>query len=258
MFAIIVPYRNREFFKQHLINEVPKYIEKTHGLSPNGFNYKIIFSEQKDDDLFKVTLARNYGALWACLNFIDVTHFIFQDVDCLPIKNIDYQTPIIKFHLLGYGSSKIPKEDFLTVNGYNPLFMGWGGEDNEIYARIRFKLKVGDQKFRHLLDENCNGDNFNSIYEDLECKYGNSSYFSSNEIDRWKSDRPNYKNELYESIFYALNDDQKNKWISKFGLNLIKINSDRHKLIDKNDFIINLEYDNTCLDPKVFEMRNKL
>lgn len=265
MFVIIIPYRDRSEHKKRLLESLPQYIEKHHGLKPNGIDYKIIVSEQIDNNLFNLSLARNSAVLWAEKNLKDLSHFIFHDVDVLPIFNIDYITVENVFQFINHGTVKIIKKDFFEINGYNPVFIGWGEEDHEFYEK--FTLLNFEQKTFYYEHKNYAGCFVNkpngSVFLDIECEYNviNLSHQTNRNFDvknenKWRNQDDFIKNQKLINLFRSLNPDQKQKWIRKFGLNLVNFNFSNE--IDLNDFIIELKYDNTCLNPKVFEIRNKL
>jgi hypothetical protein len=265
MFIIIVPYRDRPKHKKRLLESLPQYIEKHHGLKPNGVDYKIIVSEQIDNNLFNLSLARNSAALWAEKNLKDISHFIFHDVDVIPISNVDYLTEDSIYHFLNHGTFKITKKDFFKINGYNPLFIGWGEEDNEFREKSAFLNLV--KKVSYYQHENYVGCFVHKpdgvVFLDIECEYNvaNVSHqteriFKTNNEDKWRNQEDFEKNKKLLNSFRSLDSNQKDKWIKTTGLNLVNLKF--NDKINLDDLIIHFKYDNTFLDPKVFEIRNKL
>lgn len=265
MFIVIIPYRDRSEHKRRLLESLPQYIEKYHNLSPNGIDYKIIVSEQTDNNLFNLSLARNSAALWANLNYNNITHFIFHDVDVIPISNADYLTEENIYQFLNHGTVKIIKEDFFKMNGYNPLFIGWGEEDHEFGERsvflnlVRKTLSYEHKNYSGCFVHKPDG----VVFLDIECEYNvaNVSHqteriFKTGNKDKWRNQEDFEKNQKLINIFRSLSSKQKEKWIKNFGLNLVNLKF--NDKINLDDFIINFRYDNTFLDPKAFELRNKL
>lgn len=274
MFVIIIPYRDRALHKDILLNKLPEYIKNYHNLSDNGYDYKIIISEQKDNRIFNLSLARNFAALWAESNFKDITHFIFHDVDVVPIKNIDYKTPETIIYFTNYGSIKIKNEDFFKVNGYNPVFMGWGEEDLEFMERlethkIKLKKSIYTQSNYTSPVECIVEKDDNTSFLDLECKYHVSDRSFQNHHN-WRDQKERDKNiKLLTFVGSVLTIEERKIFFTKFGLNLVNTKFTNKtilenpllspkKEIDLNNFIIHLEYDSALLDSKVFKLRNKL
>src|SRR5207249_4770364 len=129
--AIIVPYKNREAYLRIFLNRVPHYLSK------NGTSeFVIIVSEQIDNGAFNLALSRNVGALYA-LAVYRPEYLVFHDVDMIPVNGIDYNqdnTNLVWF--VSAGSSKIRSESFVSVNGFNPAFVGWGYVDSEFWLRL--------------------------------------------------------------------------------------------------------------------------
>jgi hypothetical protein len=74
---------------------------------------------------------------WAALHDEAFTHFVFHDVDVIPLYHIDYRPRSFNMAwFLSAGSCQIKVTDFIKANGYNPDFAGWGDEDVEFYHRI--------------------------------------------------------------------------------------------------------------------------
>ena len=100
------------------------------------------------------------GFVEALNDYPDWECFIFHDVDLMPEddRNI-YNCPILQprhmsvavdtmnytlmYDSLFGGVSALSKKHFLQVNGYSNQFWGWGGEDDDMWSRIKnAKLNV--------------------------------------------------------------------------------------------------------------------
>ena len=147
--SIIVPYRNRETARRLLIPRLKEYVSK------QVENFEIIVVEQFNNELFNKGLMNNIGFLL----HPNSDYYCFHDVDLIP-EFSDYSYPEIPSHLSSHCSQfnyvNIPdkilggvitfkKEDFEKVNGYPISYIGWGGEDNNLYVRCE-KLNLHPYK----------------------------------------------------------------------------------------------------------------
>ncbi len=129
--AIVVPYRDRARHLGVFLSRLPPYL-KAQGIR----RFEIIVSEQADDSQFSIATSRNVGAAHA-LKHTDCDYFIFNDVDVVPHRNVDYRRPRENtMYFMNGGSCKILRESFVVSNGYNNEFLGWGGEDSEFWRRL--------------------------------------------------------------------------------------------------------------------------
>lgn len=147
MYYIIIPYRdnpieNREYHKNF-------FIENTVPLLKKCLNeVEIIFVIQDEKGPF------NRGALinaaFKEINGNSEDIFITHDIDINPyIKTINkyYKSNINYGCIQGIYTSawdtlggiiKFKERDFKILNGFNNLFWGWGGEDNDLQNRANF------------------------------------------------------------------------------------------------------------------------
>ena len=161
----IVPYRDREAFKNILIEKLSTYLKDEN-------NWEIYFSHQNDTRPFNRGATKNIGFLAMKTkypnHYKDIT-FIFHDVDTYPTEKglIDYNTTdgVVK-HFYGFefalgGMFAIKGKDFEKIKGF-PNFWGWGLEDNVIQEKcitnnIRIDrtnfFKIGDKKIYQNKDE---------------------------------------------------------------------------------------------------------
>jgi len=132
--AILVPYQNRESYLDIFLSEVPTYLEWVNGIT----DYVIYVAEQQSSDRFNLALSRNVAALAALGDGVS-GHFVFHDVDIIPLNHIDYRPRSFNVAwFLSAGSCKLAVTDFVKANGYNPDFVGWGDEDVEFYHRLSY------------------------------------------------------------------------------------------------------------------------
>lgn len=156
-YSIIIPYRNR---KPHLEIMLPRLQEVFKNES-----YEIIISEQDDQENFRIACVENVGYLHSKGDII-----ILQQVDYYPTEDVSYE--VKEFPILparrgiflskdnmserdyldipgGYRkwSSEIDpafyggvicmtRDHFEKINGLNPLYKGWGNEDEDLRERF--------------------------------------------------------------------------------------------------------------------------
>jgi GT2 family glycosyltransferase len=148
--AIIIPYRDRRTSLENLLPNLRKYVEK------QVKHFDIYVVEQNDTKLFNKGLLNNIGYI---LN-PNYDYYCFHDVDLIP-EISDYSYPTRPIHLSSHCSQfnyiNIPdkimggvilftKEHFKLTNGYPNDYIGWGGEDNNLYARCE---KVNIPPLKH-------------------------------------------------------------------------------------------------------------
>lgn len=118
------------------------------------------------------TAPRSFSRSWLFnvgLNFIgnqniSSTCIAIHDVDLLPFSNVSYETcdhPTQLSSELEHFNWNVPydsssggvflasKKDWLAINGMSNLFRGWGGEDDELFYRLKHaRLTDGDRPYR--------------------------------------------------------------------------------------------------------------
>jgi hypothetical protein len=179
-YSIIIPYRNRE---EHLSILLPVLSEKF-----QNKNYEIIVAEQNDNEKFRLSSLYNIAFKYTSGDLI-----IFHDVDYIPSLNVCYELknnnptyPVRQVLFLnsdltlkddndiptGYrhfkndvgnhwgGVFMMNRKDFKLINGFNPLYIGWGKEEEETHLRLLHKNLIcerNDQGLFYALDhyDNC-------------------------------------------------------------------------------------------------------
>ncbi|CAF4929408.1 unnamed protein product [Pieris macdunnoughi] len=146
--AIIVPYRDRQQHLAIFLNHMHPFLMK------QQIEYGIFIVEQEGSSDFNRAKLMNVGFAesqkqkaggWQC--------FIFHDIDLLPLDSRNlYSCPkqprhmsasIDKLHFkLPYedifgGVSAMTLEQFTKVNGFSNKYWGWGGEDDDMFYRIK-------------------------------------------------------------------------------------------------------------------------
>lgn len=179
-YSIIIPYRNRE---KHLSLMLPRLQEVF-----KDKKYEIIVSEQDDNNNFNLSNTQNIGFKFSQGNIIvlhqvdyyptdDVSYYI-TDQPVLPAQkgiflNEDFTKRDINDIPGGYrnwenqidynfygGVVVMRREHFEKINGLNPLYKGWGNEDEDLRERLKwyYKPKRNDIGTFYCLYHEDNGD----------------------------------------------------------------------------------------------------
>jgi len=148
MLIILISYRARGI--QHIrreqltitLNNFKSYFEI------NNMKYKVIISEQNNDNKFNRGFLLNVAFLEAEKNFNFSKQYLHMNVDCAfnlsrkyPLQLLDFDKGIIDLHkyheLPTLGPACIFDADsYKLINGFPNDLEGWGGEDWAIYNRI--------------------------------------------------------------------------------------------------------------------------
>lgn len=146
--AILVPYRNRTEHLNIFLRYMHNFLMKQ-----NQIDYQIFIIEQADNGPFNRAKISNAGFIEALKIDPYIDCFIFHDVDILPM-NLDQTYVCTSFpkHLCSYldkfryvliypqlfgGVISIQTKQFKMINGYSNRFSGWGGEDDDLYQRVK-------------------------------------------------------------------------------------------------------------------------
>lgn len=157
-YSIIIPYRDRESHLQLLLPRLQEIFADK--------DYEIIVSEQNDSDNFNLANTQNVAAQYATGNII-----VLHQVDYYPTDDVSYdinEQPVLpaKFGIFvnndftrrpledipgGYRSWEtgiddnfyggvviMRKEHWDKINGINPLYKGWGNEDEDLRERFKW------------------------------------------------------------------------------------------------------------------------
>jgi len=179
-YSIIIPYRDR---KSHLEILLPRLQEVF-----QSKDYQIVVAEQ--DDLQKFRLSSLYNIAY---KHCDGDIIIFHDVDYVPDDSVSYtlknnnptypvrQVVFLDENLQPKSVDKIPqgyrhfredvgnhwggvfmlhRDHFEAINGFNPLYVGWGKEEEETHLRLLEKGLIcerNDKGLFYALDhkDNC-------------------------------------------------------------------------------------------------------
>ncbi|KAJ8315216.1 hypothetical protein KUTeg_007366 [Tegillarca granosa] len=123
--AIIIPFRDRDMHLKLFLNNIHPFLQR----------------QQLDYGIYVIDQLYDYQC------------FIFHDVDLIPEYDLNMYTcpenprhmsvAIDKYkyrlpyaHIFG-GVVAITREQFQVVNGFSNQFFGWGGEDDDMFNRIK-------------------------------------------------------------------------------------------------------------------------
>ena len=149
--AIIIPFRESDKVNKTRTKQLDRLV-KYFSNYLKGYNYMIYVIEQTDDKRkFNRGALLNIGFLAARDQGCNV--FVFHDVDLLPSEELKeyYINPPVSspVHVAAvwdrYGKNPdyfggivvFNRDMFNKINGYPNNFWGWGGEDDELYKRVK-------------------------------------------------------------------------------------------------------------------------
>ncbi|TSM04858.1 Beta-1,4-galactosyltransferase 3 [Bagarius yarrelli] len=145
--AIVVPYRNRQSHLRTLLYHLHPFLQR------QQIHYAVYIVHQSGNSTFNRAKLLNVGVRealkeedWGCI--------FLHDVDLLPENDHNIYTCHLKYptHLsvamdkfryrLPYpqyfgGVSAVTPDQYLKMNGFPNQYWGWGGEDDDIAARVR-------------------------------------------------------------------------------------------------------------------------
>lgn len=156
-YSIIIPYRNREEHLQVLLSTLLDRFSNE--------SFEIIISEQNDADNFRIACVQNVA-----YNYAKGDILIFHQVDYVPSDDVSYEVtdaPVLPARRgifldkdnqslrdindipAGYrewireidprfygGVIAMTRFQFEQINGFNPLYRGWGNEDEDLRERF--------------------------------------------------------------------------------------------------------------------------
>lgn len=149
--AIVVPYRNRTHHLAILKNELNRYLQRN--FLNDTFSLWVV--EQDNSELFNRGWLANVGIKLVTELRKDTQCIIFHDVDLLPANQSlvpynDCGRPIQLGSELEHWDWGVPYQNsaggvvsmhlrhWNQINGFSNDFEGWGGEDDDLFQRIRW------------------------------------------------------------------------------------------------------------------------
>ncbi|XP_048769557.1 beta-1,4-N-acetylgalactosaminyltransferase bre-4-like isoform X2 [Ostrea edulis] len=145
--ALLIPFRDRYAHLKIFMNHIHPFLMR------QQLDYGIYLIDLDDKIMFNRGLLLNIGFLEASQEY-DYDCYIFHDVDLLPendynlyrcsdlprhmsvaIDKFNYKLP---YDAIFGGVSAMTKDQIYFVNGFSNKFSGWGGEDDDMYNRLKF------------------------------------------------------------------------------------------------------------------------
>jgi hypothetical protein len=236
MHSIIIPYRDRE---RHLEILLPRLQEKF-----RDKDYEILIVEQDDTENFKLAQLFNVGALNA-----NGTKLVFHDVDHYPGDDVSYEIsespvyPIRKVLFLTESGERRPMWDipagyrkfsksadghwggvfiltknmFEKIGGFNPMYSGWGKEDNDRHQRL---LLAGYNPIRRI------DGTFYGLYHKDNCPLPNDEDFIKNHkiLDEMKQYlHIGYKNMTYDFTEFVVGNNKNLRWLKIKNITIVGV-----------------------------------
>jgi hypothetical protein len=163
---IVVPYRNRKEHLEDFLINTPKYFNN------QNFTYDILICELDQIGDWNAGLCINSLIKFIDKINIEYKYLYIHHVDIWPISG-DWIFPKddeVYFNMGDYGSCLLTMKAFLDVQGYSNNFWGWGGEDNELYQKLREKqYKVNEIS-------NISNIQYETKYQSHERKFNGKNY----------------------------------------------------------------------------------
>jgi len=237
MYSIILPYRDR---LNHLTKLLPRLHEKF-----DGTDYEILIIEQDDTESFKLAQLFNVGALNS-----KGTNLVFHDVDHYPSDDVSYEItdspvyPIQKVLFLsedgeslrpmwdvpaGYrkfsksadghwgGVFILTKKMFEGIGGFNPMYSGWGKEDNDRHQRL---LLAGYHPIRRQVGT------FYGLYHEDNCpSHTDTDFVKNHQIlnDMQTYLHIGHKNMTYDFTEFSVGNDKSVRWLKVTNIKTVGI-----------------------------------
>lgn len=145
--AILIPFRDRYEHLKIFINHIHQFLMR------QQLEYGIYIIDLDEKIPFNRGFLLNVGFVEASKEY-DYDCYVFHDVDLLPendyniyrcsdlprhmsvaVDKFNYKLPYVE--IFG-GVSAMTKDQILFVNGFSNKFSGWGGEDDDMYNRLKF------------------------------------------------------------------------------------------------------------------------
>ncbi|XP_046368477.2 beta-1,4-N-acetylgalactosaminyltransferase bre-4-like [Haliotis rufescens] len=166
--AVIVPFRERSLHLKIFLNNIHPFLKK------QRVEYMILVVEQAPGSRLNRGMLRNIGVVEG-EKLCKFDCYFFHDIDMIPLSERNLYTCGSKprhhaaalarwnyalpyEHIFG-GVVSFKTDLFKKINGYSNMYFGWGGEDDDLYNRVkhhnmdieRYPMKIsgyGDLKHR--------------------------------------------------------------------------------------------------------------
>ena len=232
MYSIIIPYRDRITHLQILLPVLLEKFKET--------TFEIIISEQNDNNNFQIACVENVGFSHSSGDTI-----ILQQVDYVPTKDVSYKVttqPVLPVKVANFvtdnlsprsyfdipagyrkfseevdpnfygGVVALKREHFEKINGLNPLYKGWGNEDEDLRERLKWAgySPIRNKKGTFIcLYHTDNGDMYNKpLDKQIDFIEGKNLYQNA-----YKYKDIGYKNMQWDEEVFNLEGYTNIKWI---------------------------------------------
>jgi hypothetical protein len=240
-YSIIIPYRNR---KEHLEVLLPVLLEKFKDES-----FEIIVSEQHDNNNFQISCVQNVA-----YNYAQGDIVIFHQVDYVPTEDVSYEVtdkpvlPARRGIFLGQDNESyrdfldIPRgyrnwaeeidprfyggvicmkrEHFEAINGFNPLYKGWGNEDEDLRERFvwaNIPVHRNETGTFYCLYHEDNGDMHNKDLGKQKDFFDGRQYFMTHAYN----DRHIGYKQLHAEVEESITDIPNVRWLKSTNYNVV-------------------------------------
>jgi len=172
--AIVVPYRNREGHRGVFEMHMKRYFENHF---PNDV-FHLWIVEQANDEAFNRAWLANVGFTEAMKFRKDWRCVVFHDIDLVPQPGVPYtECPLpiqlgselqhfnwgVPYATFAGGIVSMAPKHWNQINGYSNDYVGWGGEDDDLYHRLRLNKLLGGKN--HIVRPSKGTGRFNTIDE---------------------------------------------------------------------------------------------
>jgi len=222
-FIILVSYRARgiqTFRKKEIItmiDSIKSYFEKYE------INYKIVISEQNNDNKFNRGLLLNVAFLESEKMFNYSKKYFHMNTDytintsiAFPQELLDFKKGFLDLHRPSYlvlgAACVFDSESYKTINGFPNDLYGWGGDDWAIYNRIiqnNIIIQIPERLFNKYIIEEDHGREFvDSSQNDRNMNLSKRNDYKSNGLNSIKYQLDGY-GEFHDgnNIFHYLVND---------------------------------------------------
>ena len=148
--VIIVPYRDREWQLKVFLHHLHPILQR------QQLDYRIVVVEQSQDEDFNRAALMNVGYVEAS-KYDSYECLVFHDVDLLPeddrnlyicpggkqakhmsvaVNKWNYR---LQYKSYFGGVTALSADQFQAINGFSNSFYGWGGEDDDLFHRIKMQ-----------------------------------------------------------------------------------------------------------------------
>ncbi|XP_054767836.2 beta-1,4-galactosyltransferase 5-like [Lytechinus pictus] len=145
--AIIIPYRNRAYNLNVFLRNLVPFLRN------QELEFGIFIAEQGPSEAMNRGLMKNIGYQMAQLGGTKWDCYIFHDIDYVPMNITNYYgcddhpkhyaTRLEEYafgnpYLTDFGGVVgLTAKQFDEINGYSNMYWGWGGEDSDLYKRVK-------------------------------------------------------------------------------------------------------------------------